>query len=286
VIGMVRNVAKAAAATAPIKAAAAAAGGDLQLVELDLADLRSVRIAADEILRTGTALDLVVANAGVMATPFQRSRDGFELQFATNVLGHFVLVNRLAPRMTDGARLVMLSSSGHRFADIDLADPNFESTPYDPWLAYGRSKTGDALIAVEFDRRNRGRGVRAIAVHPGGILTGLSRHLSPGALMAMIEEINEQLNVAGKPSHEFKSPGQGAATTVWAGIVASANEIGGRYCENCHVSPVLPGGSADVDALEEGVRPYALDCEAAQALWLKAEQLVGERFDLPKHEVH
>lgn len=278
VIGTVRDIPQAEDAIAPIRLAAEKSGSSAEFIEIDLADLASVRAATDAIEALGKPLNLVIANAGVMATPLQRTREGFELQFGTNVLGHFVFVNRLAHLMPEAARLIMLSSSGHRYADIDLADLNFQFTSYDPWMAYGRSKTGAALIAVEFDRRHRRRGVRAASVHPGGILTGLSRHLAPGAMEAMVKEIDGQLKAAGKPAHRFKSVGQGAATTVWAAIVAPANEIGGRYCENCHISTVLPVSQEQINAMDEGVRRYALDPEVAKALWLKAEELVGERF--------
>lgn len=278
IIGTARDADRGAAASAPVREAARQAGGHVTLLQMDLADLASVRAAADRINAHGTSLDLVIANAGVMATPFERTREGFELQFGTNVLGHFVLVNRLAPRLREGARLVMLSSSGHRQAKVDLADPNFDRTPYDPWIAYARSKTGDALLAVAFDQRHRARGIRAVSVHPGGIRTQLGRHLAPGAMEAMVQRVNEQLAAAGRPAHRFKSVPQGAATTVWAGVVADADAVGGRYCENCHLSPVIPDDAAPVGAMDEGVRAYALDPTTAAALWSRAEEMVNERF--------
>ena len=278
VIGTVRDLDKAREASAPVREAADQGGGELILVEADLADLASVRSAADKVGSMVSAIDVVIANAGVMAAPFGRTRNGFELQFGTNVLGHFVLVNRLAPLLREGGRLVMLSSSGHRNADVNLDDPNFDHTAYDPWVAYGRSKTGDALIAVAFDERHRARGIRAASVHPGGIQTGLGRHLAPGAMEAMVARVNEQLTAAGRGEHRFKSIPQGAATSVWAGFVADATEIGGRYCENCHVSPVLPDDTTPVASMDEGVRPYALDPARAAKLWEKAEEMVGERY--------
>ena len=161
--GAARDLAKAETATAEARAQAARGGG-LELVQLDLADLSSVRACADALLASGEAFDVVIANAGVMAPPFGRTADGFETQFGTNHLGHFVLINRIAPLIRDGGRVVVLSSAGHRFSDVDLADPNFETTEYTPFGAYGRSKTANALFAVEFDRRHRNRGVRAAAV--------------------------------------------------------------------------------------------------------------------------
>jgi NAD(P)-dependent dehydrogenase (short-subunit alcohol dehydrogenase family) len=277
VVGAARDVAKAERATAQVRADAAGGGGSLELVELDLASLASVRVCADALLARDEPFDLVIANAGVMATPFGHTADGFETQFGTNHLGHFVFVNRIAPLMRPGARLVSLSSSGHRFSDVDLDDPNFERTPYEPFLGYGRSKTANILFAVEFDRRHRSRGVRAAAVHPGGILTELGRHLDPNMIPAMVDQMNRDLAAEGKPPFQFKTIPQGAATSVWAGVVAAADEVGGRYCENCHVGVIVPD-DRKISANSEGVRGYALDPERAKALWTKSEQMVGERF--------
>jgi NAD(P)-dependent dehydrogenase (short-subunit alcohol dehydrogenase family) len=278
VFGTARDLGKAERATLPVRAAAESGGGGFELIELDLADLSSVRGAAATVIDRGEPLDLVIANAGVMAAPFEHTKDGFELQFGTNVLGHFVLVNMIAPLIAERGRLVMLSSSGHRRADVDLEDPNFEHTPYDPWIAYGRSKTGDALLAVAFDARHRGRGVRATSVHPGGIMTELARHLDVAALVAQREQLNQQLISEGKPLLELKTVPQGAATSVWAGVVANPDAIGGRYCENCHVAEVVPD-DFPLSSATEGVRGYAVDPDRAEALWHKAEDMVGERFD-------
>jgi NAD(P)-dependent dehydrogenase (short-subunit alcohol dehydrogenase family) len=222
--------------------------------------------------------DLIIANAGVMACPFSHTADGFETQFGTNHIGHFVLVNRIASLLRPGARLVNLSSSGHRFADVDLEDPNFVHTAYEPFVAYGRSKTANILFAVEFDRRYESRGIRATAVHPGGIATELGRHAysEPGALQKRIDEINIQHAAAGTTAFSLKSVPQGAATSVWAGVVAAAGAVGGRYCEDCHVADRLEGETHS--AVSEGVRSYALDPNRAKALWAKSEAMVGERF--------
>jgi NAD(P)-dependent dehydrogenase (short-subunit alcohol dehydrogenase family) len=142
-------------------------------MELDLASLKSVRACSDALVAAGRPFDVVIANAGVMRTPFGHTADGFETQFGTNHLGHFVLVNRIASLIAPGGRLVNVASSGHRYSDVDLDDPNFERTPYDPMIAYGRSKTANILFAVEFDRRHKARGVQATAVHPGGIKSEL-----------------------------------------------------------------------------------------------------------------
>jgi len=275
VVGAARDLKKAEAATAPLRAAAAESGGAFALVELDLASFASIRAAADRLNADNRPFDVVIANAGVMAPPFGRTADGFETQFGTNHLGHFLFVNRIAGLIAPGGRLVNLASSGHRFADVDLDDPNFERTPYDPWVAYGRSKTANVLFAVEFDRRHRARGVRAAAVHPGGINTELGRHVGAEALAATIEHINAELAAAGQPPFQWKTIPQGAATSIWTGVVADADEVGGRYCENCHVSEVTDGL---INPAAEGVRSYALDPERARALWAKSEALVGERF--------
>jgi NAD(P)-dependent dehydrogenase (short-subunit alcohol dehydrogenase family) len=272
VVGAARDLARAKAATAEVRAQAANGGG-LELVELDLASLASVRACADALLADGGEFDLVIANAGVMACPFGKTADGFETQFGTNHLGHFVLVNRIAPLMKPGARLVNLSSAGHRYSDVDLGDSNFDRTPYDPWVAYGRSKTANILFAVEFDRRHRASGIAATAVHPGGIQTELSRHLTAEMAKALIERINAANRALGEPDFSFKSIPQGAATTVWAAAVATADEVGGRYCEDCHVAEIV----AD-PAKRKGVKPYALDPDHAKALWAKSEEMVGERF--------
>jgi len=277
VIGAARDLDKARSATEAVTHAAAAGGGSIELIELDLANLSSVRACADELRNKERAIDVIIANAGVMATPLGKTADGFETQFGTNHLGHFVLVNRLMPLLPSGGRVIMLASSGHRFANVDIEDPGFERSPYDPFVAYGRSKTANILFAVALDERHKARGVRAAAVHPGGIRTELSRHMDAAALATMLETINAQLKAEGQTAFTFKSVPQGAATSVWAAAVATANQIGGRYCENCHVSSVV-GDDVVITPVSEGVRRYALDIENAQALWRKSEAMVGETF--------
>ena len=277
VVGAVRDVAKAKAATAQVTKDAAAKGGSFELVELDLASLKSVRACADTLRAKGEPFDVVIANAGVMATPFGHTADGFETQFGTNHLGHFVFVNRIAPLIRKGGRLVNLSSAGHRLSNVDLQDPNFEQTPYDPMIAYGRSKTANILFAVAFDQRHAKRGVRAAAVHPGVIQTELARYMEPGLLENLVQQIEKQQAAEGKGAFQWKTIPQGAATSVWAGAVASADEIGGHYCENCHVGKIVPE-SVQISGVSEGVRAYALDKNTAEALWKKSEELVGESF--------
>ncbi len=271
VVGAARNLDKARTATQVVRAGAKNGGG-LDLVELDLASLASVRACADALVAAGERFDLVIANAGVMACPKGVTADGFETQFGTNHLGHFVLVNRIASLFKPGARLVNLSSSGHRFADVDLEDPNFDHTPYAEFVAYGRSKTANVLFAVEFDRRHKDRGIRATAVHPGGIQTELGRYMTPEITADLIREINAN-QPEGAPAFSWKTIPQGAATSVWAGVVAPADAVGAHFCEDCHVAEIVedPG-------FRGGVRAYALDPEHAKALWAKSEAMVGERF--------
>jgi NAD(P)-dependent dehydrogenase (short-subunit alcohol dehydrogenase family) len=271
VVGAARDLEKAHGATADVRAQATNGGG-LELVQLDLASLASVRACADGLMAAGQPFDLIIANAGVMACPKGLTADGFETQFGTNHLGHFVLVNRIASLLKPGGRLVNLSSAGHRYADVDLSDPNFEHTPYEEFVAYGRSKTANILFAVEFDRRHKARNVRATAVHPGGIQTELGRHMSPERLQQVIDQINAS-QPPGSPPFFWKTIPQGAATSVWAGVVASADAVGGRYCEDCNVAELATDPTA-----RGGVQPYGVDPEHAKALWAKSEEMVAEQF--------
>jgi NAD(P)-dependent dehydrogenase (short-subunit alcohol dehydrogenase family) len=271
VVGAARDLRKAQGATAQVRTQAAEGGG-LELVELDLASLASVRACADGLVKEGKPFDLVIANAGVMACPKGATADGFETQFGTNHLGHFVLVNRIASLLKPGSRLVNLSSAGHRFSDVDLDDPNFDHTPYAEFIAYGRSKTANILFAVEFDRRHRERGVRATAVHPGAIQTELGRHMTPEITQQLITSMTAS-QPAGAPPFKWKTIPQGAATSVWAGVIAAAEIVGGRYCEDCHLAEM-----AQAAGVRGGVHSYALDAERAKALWAKSEEMVSERF--------
>ena len=263
VVGTVRNLARAQAAIEETRAQAAP-GAELSLVELDLASLASVRSCANLLLATGLCFDVIIANAGLMAGPKAVTADGFEAHFGTNYLGHFVLINIVAGILNHGGRVVMVSSAGHRRADVDLEDPNFEQTPYNEYLAYGRSKTATILFAVEFDRRHTSRGIRATALHPGAIQTETVLKIIDGLGPGRDAEV---------AAFEWKTVPQGAATSVWAGFVAPAVEVGARYCEDCHVAEVVDDASA-----KNGVRSYALDPERAEALWAKGEELVGEKF--------
>jgi NAD(P)-dependent dehydrogenase (short-subunit alcohol dehydrogenase family) len=265
VIGTARDPGKATKALAPH------AGLGIEVVECDLASLAGVRACADALAARGERFDVVIANAGVMNCPLGHTADGFETQFGTNHLGHFVFVNRVLPLVEDGGRVVILSSAAHRASDIDLGDPGFERTAYDPFKAYGRSKTANILFALELDKRLAGRGIRATALHPGGIMTELMRHTSPELLAQMAAQAKAGMDPAKAAKSQVKTIPQGAATTVWAAFVAPADVIGGRYCEDCHVGEVE-------DVAYEGVRSYALDPASAEALWAKSEEMVGERF--------
>jgi NAD(P)-dependent dehydrogenase (short-subunit alcohol dehydrogenase family) len=271
VVGTARDLAKAQTASASILDTASTGSAAVDWVELDLASLRSVRATADALLADGRRFDALIANAGVMATPFGRTADGFETQFGTNHLGHFALVTRLEPLLADNGRLVVLSSQAHRVSDIDLDDLNFENQDYDPMVAYGRSKTANALFAVEFDRRHRHRGIRAASVMPGNSLTDVARHFSPEELQNLFSTVGKARADAGLPPGELKEVSQAAATSVWAAVVADGDEIGGRYLEDCAVAAAddLPNPFAD------GVRSYALDAERAEQLWAKSEELIN-----------
>jgi NAD(P)-dependent dehydrogenase (short-subunit alcohol dehydrogenase family) len=264
VIGTARDLPKAAAALSE-------AGVDIEVLECDLASLASVRACADALNSKGKAFDVVIANAGVMNCPFALTTDGFETHWATNHLGHFVLVNRILPLVKDGGRIVILSSSAHRAGDINLADPNFETSQYDPFEAYGRSKTANILFALELDKRLASRNITVTSLHPGGIQTELMRHTTPEIFQRMVDSSSQSAD--GTPSEpvKVKTVPQGAATTVWAAFVAPAGEIGGRYCEDCHVGEVE-------DNAYKGVRSYAMDERKARELWARTEEMVGESF--------
>jgi len=266
VVGTARDLEKAR------RALAAVGNPAVELVETDLASLASVRKAASELLERGKHFDVIIANAGVMACPQGKTQDGFETQFGTNHLGHFVFVNRLVPLLKSGSRVVTLSSAGHQISDVDIADPNFERTPYQAFTAYGRSKTANILYAVALDDRLKGRGVRATSIHPGGIQTELARHMTPELLEQMRARIAKAESSQGR-AFRFKTVPQGSATSVWSGFVGAADAVGGHYCEDCHVCEI----NDDVNS-RVGVRSYALNLAHANDLWKKSEEMVGERF--------
>ena len=209
-----------------------------------------------------------------MAPPLTRDGRGYEIQFATNHLGHFQLTARLweSLRRAGAARVVSLSSVGHRRAPVDLDDPNFERRAYDKWAAYGQSKSANSLFAVELDRRGRGHGVRAFAVHPGGVLTDLVRHMTDDELAAYgIVRAGGALQA---PATGYKTVAQGAATSVWCAVSPALNGRGGVYCEDCDIAAAVAGDSKALS----GVRPWAIDKAVARALWDLSERLTGLRW--------
>ena len=230
---------------------------------VDFADLHSVAGAADHIRAiVPQGLDMVIAAAGVMATPHQSVGPGWEYQFTVNHLGHFALITRLYPLVARrGGRIVVYSSAGHHSSDIRWGDPHFLQG-YDKWLAYGQSKTANILFTVHLDSLGQQDGVRAFSLHPGKILTGLQRDLQKDEQIEL-----GWINPAGTLiAEDFKTPAQGAATGVWAATSESLEGVGGLYLEDCDIasSVACPGGSID----DGGVQPYALDTESAERLWL------------------
>ena len=239
---------------------------DFDYALVDLGSLDSVRQASEDILERFPVINIMINNAGVMATPFGRTVDGFETQFGTNHLGHFVLTNLLVPALLAGApsRVISLSSASHQRGDVQWEDINFEKQPYDPVRSYAQSKTANVLFAVELDRRLGPRDVHAYAVHPGVIPTNLRRYL-PEEMLEMLKA-----HAATNPGAEMTVE-QGAASTVWAATSADVEGRGGSYIQDCSVA-VLDG------AAESAVMAYALDPEAAQRLWAISEELVGQTF--------
>jgi NAD(P)-dependent dehydrogenase (short-subunit alcohol dehydrogenase family) len=236
--------------------------------ELELADLDSVRAFAARLLETTPSIDLLINNAAIMATPETRVGPGWEAQFATNHLGHFALANLLWPALAagDGARVVALSSIGHRRSPIRFDDLHFEQG-YEKWAAYGQAKTANSLFAVQLDALGQDAGVRAFAVHPGGIMTPLQRHLEQAEMVAA-----GWINDDGTPTNrfQFKSPEQGAATSVWCATSPQLDGKGGVYCEDCDIAEL----TTDAE-LPRGVRPWAVDLDAAERLWTVSAELTG-----------
>jgi len=247
-------------------------GARVAVATMDLSDLASVRKFAGDVVATGKPVHLLINNAGVMACPETRVGDNWELQFATNHIGHFVLANELAPSLkkAKSARVVCLSSTGHKLSPIRWGDIHFTKEPYNKWIAYGQSKTANSLFAVELDARLKDDGVRAFAVHPGGIVTPLQRHLDQEEMIALgwlgpdgvLSEMAKQM---------FKTPEQGASTTVWAATSAMLDGEGGVYCENCEIA--MLGGDASPRWAE--VQPYAVDKNEAARLWEETGRMIG-----------
>jgi NAD(P)-dependent dehydrogenase (short-subunit alcohol dehydrogenase family) len=262
-------------------------GAPIEVGAVDLGDLASIRSFAGRYLSDHEAIDVLINNAGIMACPFGRTVDGFETQFGTNHLGHFLLTALLAPALLrgNGPRVVTLSSAGHSRADVDLVDPNFEVTEYSQWIAYGRSKTANALFARELARQAGPHGLLSFSVHPGGIITDLGRHLDDALITDMIEfsvarstaaQSVEGASDAPAPSLgvELKSVEAGAATQVWAATTPGLDDHNGAYLADCGL------GVLDADPGVNGFMPYLLDDEHAAALWTLSETMVGTSFTL------
>jgi len=253
------------------KARAALAGiARVEVEALDLFDPASIDAFAARFLESGRPLNMLVNNAGIMATPLVRDRRGFESQLATNHLGHFQLTARLWPalRKASGARVVSLSSRGHRRSGVDFADPHFERRPYDKWLAYGQSKTANALFALALDARGEAHRVRAFSVHPGSIITELMRSMSDEEQRAAI--------AASRKVSILKTPEQGAATSVWCAMSPQLEGMGGVYCEDVDVAEAVPADFPE----QRGVRPWAMDRDLAERLWTKSEDWTGVPFSV------
>jgi NAD(P)-dependent dehydrogenase (short-subunit alcohol dehydrogenase family) len=236
----------------------------VETLQLDLASLASVRAAAQEFLHRHGRLHLLINNAGVMATPFGRTVDGFELQFGTNHLGHFLLTNLLVPALVAGApsRVVTVTSTGHHAGAPDFADPNYEKRDYEPWNAYGQSKSANILFTIELERRLARRGVHAYAVHPGVILTDLFRHLGPAATENVVVQAEKAAQRSGTAA--TKTVESGAATSVFAATSPGLEQRGGTYLIDCAVS--------------DTAAPWATDPDAARRMWELSEKLVGQEF--------
>lgn len=241
----------------------------VEVEPLDLADLVSVRAFAERFLATGRSLDILINNAAIMAAPEASVGDGWESQFATNHLGHYVLTNLLWPALAadGGARVVALSSTGHKLSPVRFDDLNF-TAGYDKWQAYGQAKTANSLFAVQLDARGADHGVRAFAVHPGGIMTELQRHLPREEMIA-----SGWMTEDGVVNAQFKSPEQGAATSTWAATSPMLDGMGGVYCEDCDIAEPTEPGSAT--ARIRGVDAHAIDPDAAARLWALSAELTG-----------
>ncbi|PMQ04644.1 Fatty acyl-CoA reductase [Dyella sp. AD56] len=250
---------------------------DVVVHGMDLLDPASIERFAERVLDTTDALHLLINNAGVMAPPLMRDGRGYESQFSANHLGHFQLTCRLWPALARSrdARVIALSSYGHRRGGIDFSDIHFERRPYDPWLAYAQSKTANALFAVALDSIGRHQGVRAFSVHPGAIITDLVRYMSREQLEAG-QIIDKNGDPIIDPENNKKTIPQGASTTVWCATSPQLLGMGGVYCADCDIAEALP---SDDSANLHGVRPRAIDPVAAGRLWQLSEQLTGASLD-------
>lgn len=254
----------------------------LDHVLVDLSDLNSVRSAANNLLAQKLAIDVLINNAGVMACPFEKTAQGFEMQFGSNHLGHFLFTCLIAPLLKGktGSRVICLSSAAHKFAAPNLEDPNYLQRPYNKWQAYGEAKSANALFALALNERLKNKGIECFSVHPGMIATELGRHLAPEDLLMFsggkkekTAEEKQQTQASDKPKRSpFKTIPQGAATSVWAATHPSLTGKGGSYCEDCQLAELSTHPS-------RGYAAYIADKNLAEKLWLLSETLVGERFE-------
>jgi NAD(P)-dependent dehydrogenase (short-subunit alcohol dehydrogenase family) len=261
----------------------------VELASMDLIDPASVDAFAGAFIASRRPLHLLINGAGIMAPPLVRDARGYESQFATNHLGHFQLTASLWPALlkAGGARIVNVSSWGHRFSPVIFEDPNFEHREYESWSAYGQSKTANILHAVALDARGKDKGIRAFAVHPGTIVsTDLSRYLTVEQLQKA-GALDANGNPVLDPSKQMKTVAQGAATSVWCATSPMLVGMGGLYCENSDVSPLIVTGNKEIGSSwgevrmadrptgALGVYPYAIDPEAAERLWVLSERLTS-----------
>jgi NAD(P)-dependent dehydrogenase (short-subunit alcohol dehydrogenase family) len=243
---------------------------DIRVALLDLADLASVRRFAEAWLARGEPLHVLINNAGIMACPLARTAQGYESQFATNHLGHFALTRALLPALlkAEAPRVVALSSSGHRLSPVQFDDIHFERREYNKWKAYGQAKTANALMALHLDTLHAKDGLTANAVHPGGILTGLSRFL-PREEMEALGWLKPG-DAPGTIPPGFKNAEQGAATSVWAASAPELQGHGGLYLEDCNEAVPSPEGERRF-----GYVPHIRDRAAAERLWAVSEDLLA-----------
>jgi len=251
----------------------AGVAGEIEIAAMDLGDIASVRRFADQYLESGRALHILINNAGVMATPFGRVGKGWETQFGTNHLGHMALALKLAPALqaAEGARVVALSSTGHVRSDVIWDDPNYETRAYDKWEAYGQAKSANALFALGVDMLGRDVGVRAFSVHPGGIFTPLQRHLPEEEMVALGWKAPDG-TIPPMVQAMFKTPEQGASTTVWAATSPKLAGKGGVYCENCDIAQLATPESQRW----EHAREWIADDARAEKLWAMSEKMLAQ----------
>jgi len=257
-------------------------GLDVEIEAMDLLDPASIDSFAERFLATGQPLHMLVNSAGIGGAPLTRDARGYESHFATNHLGHFQLAIRLWPalRKANGARVVAVSAWAHSRAPFVFEDPNFEHRDYSPLLAYGESKTANILFALALDERGKAHGVRAFSLHPGSIVaTGLSKHLSPEVLRAAGLTDEEGTPII-DPARNLKTVEQGAATSVWCATSPQLEGMGGVYCQNSDIAPLVSDESVAIHwgSPAIGVMPHAVDPQAAERLWALSEQLTGVAF--------